>query len=87
MPYIKTSDRPAKHPLTFSGKSKEVATTAGELNYQFTMLLKAYMEKKGLSYQTLNDIEGALSCCSKEFYDRVVRPYERKKRKENGDVW
>jgi hypothetical protein len=60
---------------------------SGELNYALTMLCKDYINDKGLSYQTLNDIMGALEGCKQEFYRRVVAPYEDKKIAENGDVY
>lgn len=61
--------------------------TPGELNYVVTLSIKNYMENKGLSYQTINDIIGALDGASKEFYRRVAAPYEDKKIEENGDVY
>ncbi len=61
--------------------------SAGTLNYIFTMLALNYIKDKGLSYQTTNDIEGALQSCSKEFYRRVTSIYEDKKISMNGDVF
>lgn len=70
---------------------KDFASTdpacAGELNYAFTELIIKYIERKGLSYQTINDIVGALEGAKMEFYRRVAAPYEDKKIKENGDVY
>jgi hypothetical protein len=60
---------------------------AGELNYLFSMIAKQYLENTGKSYQTCNDVLGALDGASKEFYRRVVAPYEDEKLKENGDVY
>ena len=60
---------------------------AGELNYHFTRMIVGYFEDKGLSYQTINDILGALEGAKLEFYRRVVVPYEDKKIVENGDVY
>jgi len=59
----------------------------GELNYCITKLLLCYIKQKGLCYRTINDILGALSGATKEFYRRVAIPYEDKKIKENGDVY
>jgi len=42
---------------------------------------------QGPSYQTINDIIGALEGAKMEFYRRVVVPYEDKKIKDNGDVY
>lgn len=60
---------------------------AGDLNYSITMQCKHYLDQKGLSYQTINDILGALEGAKAEFYARVARPYEDTKREENGDVY
>lgn len=61
--------------------------TPGELNYAITKLIKKYLEMKGESYQTYNDIAGALLNCYTELYRRKIAPYEDKKIEENGDVW
>lgn len=61
--------------------------TAGELNYAFTAVSIAYLEEKGESYQTYNDIIGALEGAKLELYRRKVSKYEDKKIKENGDVY
>ncbi len=67
--------------------------TPGELNYLFTKLIKLYMRGKAeygtkpLTYQTVNDILGALEGAKAEFYRRVVVPYEDQKILENGDVY
>lgn len=82
MPYIKQEDRGAVRPA-----SKRPAETAGELNYQLTMLVIGYIEQHGLSYTHINDALGALDGASKEFYRCVAVPYENKKRIENGSVY
>lgn len=79
MPYIKKEKR-----FKIIG---DPCQTSGELNFLFTMEINQYIEAKGLSYQTINDIIGALVCCKDEFYRRVVAPYEDKKISENGDVY
>ena len=81
MPYISQNRRT---DLVCSGHDME---SAGELNFIITRILNRYVEQKGLSYQTINDIVGALSCCSSEFYRRIAIPYEIEKIKENGDVY
>lgn len=81
MPYVPESVKKAlDEELMF-------ASTPGHLNYLFTKQIIDYIKLKGLSYQTINDVEGALQCCSKEFYERVARPYENQKIKSNGDVY
>jgi hypothetical protein len=59
---------------------------AGDLNYVFTKIAHAYLSHKGLKYQHLNDIIGALEGAKQELYRRVAAPYEDTKIKENGDV-
>ncbi len=63
------------------------AQTPGELNYVLTLEIIEYLEEKGLSYQTINDIMGALEGAKAEFYRRVAIPYENDKIEENGDVY
>ena len=81
MPYISPERRDAllKNGHDMNG--------AGELNYILTRILMRYIEHRGVSYQTYNDILGALEGAKLEFYARVVRPYEDKKITENGDVY
>jgi len=80
MPYIKEGRREDLE----AGLSMSVP---GELNYKITLLLNQYMNVKGLNYQTINDILGALEGAKHEFYRRVAVPYENKKIDENGDVY
>lgn len=61
--------------------------TAGELNYLFTKLALQYVETKGTSYQTFNDIIGALEGCKLELYRRAIGKYEDQKIRENGDIY
>lgn len=80
MPYIKKEDREA---LNYYRSSK----TPGELNFVITREVSEYIKNQGLSYQTINDIIGALEGAKMEFYRRVVTPYENTKLAENGDVF
>lgn len=79
MPYITQT---AREIVNESGKTE----TAGELNYALTVLVLDYLQRKGLSYQNINDVLGALEGAKAEFYRRVVVPYEDDKRRNNGDV-
>lgn len=81
MPYIKKEDRLLL--LT----DEKLPATAGELNYVLTMYTKAYLLKHGESYQTYNDIIGALEGAKLELYRRKIAPYEDIKIEQNGDVW
>jgi hypothetical protein len=61
--------------------------TPGELNYMITQAVLDYQGCHGLSYQTINDILGALEGAKLEYYRRIALPYEDKKRIENGEVY
>lgn len=76
MPYIK-NERRNKYP----------PENAGELNYIITRIIKRYLQVKGVSYQTMNDIVGALDNAKDEFRRRIQHPYEDNKIQENGDVY
>jgi len=79
MPYVKAEDRQAllaRYP-----------SSPGELNFMLTTVIDEYVTTKGLNYQTINDILGALTGAQLEFYARVARPYEDTKIAANGDVY
>jgi len=78
MPYIKQSER--------DFLLDSIPETAGQLNYMISRLIKDYVIRQGLAYQTINDIVGALEGAKVEFQRRVVAPYEDKKILENGDI-
>ena len=81
MPYITQKQR---EEICLNGGNP---TNAGELNYCFTMLAIEYLKEKGESYQTINDIVGALEGAKAEFQRRIVAPYEDRKIWMNGDVY
>ncbi len=56
MPYIEKKDR-----HKFSSIIISPFENPGQLNYAITHLIRWYQSEKGLSYQTINDILGALS--------------------------
>lgn len=80
MPYIKEDRRKA---LMINWEPKD----SGELNYMLTQEITNYLKHKGLCYQTLNDIMGALEGAKLEFYRRVAAPYETLKMSQNGDCY
>lgn len=86
MPYVTKSVR---NQLKDRGTLKKgrSPSNSGELNYTFTEALKGYIELKGLSYSTINDILGALEGAKLEFNRRIVIPYENTKINLNGDVY
>ncbi len=80
MPYI---DKKRREELDLKFDPK----TAGELNYVITNQLVNYIFLNGESYQTFNDIMGALEGSKLEIYRRLIAPYEDRKARENGDVY
>lgn len=59
----------------------------GELNYMLTKICINYMDNHGVSYQTCNDIVGALDNAKDEFRRRIQHPYETIKMEKNGDCY
>jgi hypothetical protein len=88
MPYILPEDRLKLKPATDAiALAVDATTTAGDLNYMISLMAKAYVDAKGLRYEHLNAVVGALDSCKAEFQRRVVAPYEDSKITENGDVY
>lgn len=85
MPYIPLSTRGILDG--FDNEVRRTPDNPGELNYRITMVILKYLLHRGLSYQTVNDILGALEGAKLEFYRRVAVDYERGKCEENGDVY
>lgn len=82
MPYIQDRDRERLEPNLNNPRPKK----PGELNYVLTMIVLRYVEDRGLSYTTINEVVGVLTAARDEFYRRVAVPYENRKIEENGDV-
>jgi Domain of unknown function (DUF6899) len=88
MPYVDQAARTRLQPIVDAcARSLPPDVAAGELNYLCTRLALEFVRRRGLSYQTLNDVSGALHNCAAEFYRRVVAPYEDTKIRTNGDVF
>lgn len=89
MPYIRDLEREPLKELT-DQIQKTVADgpscTEGQLNYLMTRLAKAYVERCGTNYKTINAVMGVFSSAQAEFYRRVAVPYEMDKQATNGDV-
>ena len=60
MPYIKPEIR-AEILL-----SPQAIVNAGELNYYISTLINHFIDKKGKSYSTINEVIGALECAKLE---------------------
>lgn len=86
MPYI---DEASKRRLDDPNCRTRVkhARGAGQLTYKLQQELKRYIEDHGLKYETLAACLGALEGAKIDLTERVVKPYEARKREENGDVW
>jgi hypothetical protein len=88
MPYIPEGQREVLRRWALGQSSQGIpAATAGELNFLLTELILDYLDTNELSYQTLNDIMGALGEAAAEFRRRVIVPYEDSKIAANGDVY
>ena len=81
MPYIEPGVRPA------IDSGRMVPRTAGELTYAMTRLALNYVEQKGTGFTVFAEVLAALDATAREFYRRVVAPYEDIKISENGDVY
>lgn len=79
MPYIDKDGR--------VGVAQSGPTTVGELTYAFQQEISEYLAEQGLFYQSIAECLGALEGAKLDFIERVVKPYEERKRIENGDVW
>jgi hypothetical protein len=79
MPYIPKSEK-AKVD------QDNLITNAGQFNYALNQVISIYLEQNSMSYQTCNDIIGAMECAKMELYRRLLAPYEDKKILQNGDV-
>jgi hypothetical protein len=80
MPYIEHSERAGV-------MATAQILNAGQLNYALTMVILGYLKDHGKSYQTCNDIVGALDNAKDEFRRRIQHPYEDTKIEANGDVY
>ena len=87
MPYITPSARRQLNK-TVDALTTEIGSqiTKGDLNFLLSSTVGEYVLAKGLSYDSINDVMGALEGCLLEFYRRVAVPYEKKKIKINGDI-
>jgi hypothetical protein len=79
MPYIPKSEK-AKVD------QDNLITNAGQFNYALNQVISIYLEQNSMSYQTCNDIIGAMECAKMELYRRLLAPYEDVKILQNGDV-
>lgn len=82
MPYTESDSRNDTAPYVPS------ANGAGDLTFQLQQVIQQYLlERLPLRYAAIAVVTGALTQCQRDFDERVVEPYERRKRIQNGDVW
>ncbi len=84
MPYITNEER--------DEVDAHGAKTVGQLTYKLTGELAVYLDDViattgEIHYSDLAECLAALEGAKADFIERVLKPYEKKKRKENGDVW
>jgi hypothetical protein len=84
MPYIKEEDR-VKFDDAIEVLSEKIEVE-GDLNYCISLLCHKILQKKGVNYQNVNNIMGALECAKLEFYRVVAAPYENVKMDVNGRI-
>jgi len=95
MPYVDdhTKARLPSYPYDENGrvaKPTELPHTAGQLTYLITRQIQAYLESasaRGVGYENLAVVMGALEGAKADFISRVLLPYEATKIEDNGDVW
>jgi len=58
----------------------------GDVNYCFTKILITLLKKYGVGYANLSNIHAIAVDVANEFEHQFMRPYEDKKKKENGEV-
>ena len=98
MPYIKPERRPDLDPI-LQGLWNELSTQRinvphaktldemkGDVNYCFTKILVTMLKKFGVRYHNLSNIHAIPIDVADEFKDVFMRPYEDKKKAENGEV-
>ncbi len=61
--------------------------TVGDLTYVLQQVVSDYLTTKGLSYQSLAEVLGALEGLKFDVYRRLLAPYEQVKQEQNGEVW
>lgn len=85
MPYINKDSR-EWYASILGEVRKTTPQNCGELNYLLSSIAKIYWEKSYESYQSINDVIGALEGAKLEFYRRIASDFEDVKLKTNGDI-
>jgi hypothetical protein len=85
MPYIPTSEKEKVDRGLIALNLSELKDS-GALNYAIHQIIAQFISENKESYQTYNDIIGALECAKMELYRRLISEYEEKKIAQNKDV-
>jgi hypothetical protein len=85
MPYIPQENRTAI--CEHLKKASRSISNPGELNYAITKLADNYLADAPKSYNTLNEVIGAMEAAKLELYRRIAVPYENAKIAINGDAY
>lgn len=85
MPYIPTSEKEKIDRGLIALNLAEI-NNSGALNYAIHQIIAQFISENKESYQTYNDIIGALECAKMELYRRLISEYEEKKILLNKDV-
>lgn len=92
MPYIKEERRESYDGLInalveVAKHNCRIVIHEGDINYIITTFLVKWLEQYEPSYFKFNAVVGVLECIKQELYRRLIVPYEKKKCKENTDVY
>jgi hypothetical protein len=85
MPYVSKEKR-TKFEHFVASMEGVTMDGPGDLNYLLTMLTHRFLNQKPESYETYNDVIGALESAKLELYRRHVASFSNEKIRENGDV-
>lgn len=85
MPYIPSSQK-EKIDRGLIALNLSELNDSGALNYTIHQIISQYISQNKESYQTFNDILGALECAKMELYRRLISDYEDKKILLNKDI-
>jgi hypothetical protein len=91
MPYITEEMKKAINPETRKSLDDIIELfpdlNEPELDYVITRISIRQLLHMKPKFVSLNKIWGVMSGAAKEFWDRIVRPYEKVKATDNGDVY
>lgn len=92
MPYITDEERSALKPIIerifgmCEGKRGRINYCCTLLIHLWTLQQMEWVDTLTKKYKIVNDAYGIACCVAAEFYDAVIVPYEKLKRKLNGPV-